>query len=119
VIEIIEGEGDHTQWFLLTCSDRGKQEPDCPSICLDSELAKAIVDTRDAARRLYSSVRSNQAKVSSGHDDTNRKTFFDYRAAARLKEAQRALDQLICHKGLTRTWLYTKRNQIDPAGQSS
>jgi hypothetical protein len=29
--------------------------------------------------------------VSSGRDDTNNKTFFDYRAAARVREAQNAL----------------------------
>jgi hypothetical protein len=67
---------------------------------LENEVAKAIGDVRDAARRLSSSIRANQAKVSSGRDDSNSKTFFDYKAAARLKEAQNALDRLTTTKAL-------------------
>jgi hypothetical protein len=73
---------------------------DCCRMGLEAELAKAILDACHAARRLSFSVRSNEAKVSSGRDDTNNKTFFDYKAAARLKEAKNALDRLTTTKGL-------------------
>jgi hypothetical protein len=73
---------------------------DCRAMDLENEVAKAIVAVRDAKRRLASSIRSNQAKVSSGHDDTNNKTFFDYEAAVRVKEAQNALDRLTTTQAL-------------------
>ena len=73
---------------------------DCPPINLENEVAKAIVAVRAARRTLASGIRRNQARVSSGHDDSNNKTFFDYKAAARVKEAQNALDRLITTQAL-------------------
>ena len=78
-------------------SDKGL---DCRPRGLENEVVRAIGDVRDAARELSFSIRSNQAQVSSGRDDTNSKTFFDYKAAARLKEAQNALNRLTTTKGL-------------------
>jgi hypothetical protein len=95
-----EAEDDHTRWPLLQCTAREERGRDRRPMGLDNELAKAIGDVHDAARRLSLSVRSNQAKVSSGRDDTNSKTFFDYKAAARLKEAQNALDRLTTTRAL-------------------
>lgn len=74
--------------------------PDCRSMDLENEVAKAIVVVRDAKRRLFSSIRSHQAKVSSGRDEDDNKGFFDYKAAARAKEAQTALDRLTTTKAL-------------------
>jgi hypothetical protein len=65
-----------------------------------NEVANTIVAVSDAKSTLASSIRRNQAKVSSGHDDTNNKTFFDYQAAARVREAQNALDRLTTTQAL-------------------
>jgi hypothetical protein len=73
---------------------------DCRPMSLQNEVAKTIVAVRDAKSRLAASVRTNQTKVSSGHDDTNNKTFFDYQAAARVQEAQNALDRLTTTQAL-------------------
>ena len=65
-----------------------------------NEVANTIVAVSDAKSTLASSIRRNQAKVSSGHDDTNNKTFFDYQAAARVREAQNALERLTTTQAL-------------------
>jgi hypothetical protein len=64
---------------------------DCLPMTSRNDVANTIVAVNDAKNILASSIRRNQAKVSSGRDDTNNKTFFDYRAAARVREAQNAL----------------------------
>jgi hypothetical protein len=74
--------------------------PDCRPMDLENDVAKAIVVARDAKRRLFSSIRSHQAKVASGRDDDDDKGFFDYEAAALAKEAQTALDRLTTTKAL-------------------
>jgi hypothetical protein len=43
-----------------------------------NQVANTIAAVSDAKSILASSIRRNQAKVSSGNDDTNNKTFFDY-----------------------------------------
>jgi hypothetical protein len=67
---------------------------DCLPMTSRNEVANTIVAVSDAKSILASSIRRNHAKVSSGQDDTNNKTFFDYQAAARVKEAKNALDRL-------------------------
>jgi hypothetical protein len=73
---------------------------DCRRMDLENEVAKAIVAVSDEKRRLSSSIRSHQAKVSSGRDDDNYKAFYDYKAIARLKEAKNALSRLTTTKAL-------------------
>jgi hypothetical protein len=65
---------------------------ECLPMTSGNEVANTIVAVIDAKKTLSSSIRRNQAKVSAGRDDT--KTFFDYGAAARVREAQNALDRL-------------------------
>jgi hypothetical protein len=86
---------------IIVAFDRGIGKGlHCRPVDAENEVAKAIVAVRDARTRLISSIRSNQAKTSSGHDDTNNKTFFDYQAADRVKEAQNALDRLTTTQAL-------------------
>jgi hypothetical protein len=72
---------------------------DCCPMDLQNDVAKAIVAVSDAKRTLSSSIRSHQAKVSSGRDDV--KAFYDYKAIARLKEAKNALNRLTTTKALS------------------
>jgi hypothetical protein len=75
-------------------------ELDCRLMSSRNEVANTIAAVSDAKSTLASSIRRNQAKVSSGQDDTNNKTFFDYGAAAGVREAQNALDRLTTTRAL-------------------
>jgi hypothetical protein len=70
------------------------KELDCLPMTSRNEVANIIVAVKDAKSILSSSIRRTRAKVSAGQDDTNNKTFFDYGAAARVREAQNALARL-------------------------
>jgi hypothetical protein len=73
---------------------------DCLPMTSRNVVANTIAAVTDAKRILASSIRRNHAKVSSGQDDTNNKTFFDYGAAARVREAQDALDRVTATQAL-------------------
>jgi hypothetical protein len=93
--------------------------PDCRPMDLENDVAKAIVVARDAKRRLFSSIRSHQAKVASGRDDDDDKGFFDYEAAALAKESSDCFGSSDYHQSLGGAWLYAERDRADPASHSS
>jgi hypothetical protein len=73
---------------------------DCLPMTSRNQVANTIAAVGDAKSILAASIRRNHAKVSAGQDDTNHKTFFDYRAAARVREAKNALDRLTTTQAL-------------------